>query len=127
MAFLLTNMSPVGFAIIFGNENTSSWKEYWWFILETHPSIDRGEVTKITDQDKGSRPPSRRYLDWLATSSVPSTDGRTSFYSVAVWVEKCHTLHFGCTTSRVSAGQLRVGRGNTTDTSQRCSPRTFNI
>jgi hypothetical protein len=47
------NMLLVGFAIIFGNENASSWKEFWQFILCTHPSIDRGEVTIISDQDKG--------------------------------------------------------------------------
>ncbi len=47
------NMLPVGFAIIFGNENASSWKEFWLFVLSTHPSINRGEVTIISDQDKG--------------------------------------------------------------------------
>ena len=38
------NMSPVGFAIIFGNENGASWKEFWCFIVWTHPSINRAEV-----------------------------------------------------------------------------------
>ncbi len=47
------NMSLVGFAIIFGNENASSWKDFWRFVLCTHPLIDRGEVTIILDQDKG--------------------------------------------------------------------------
>ncbi len=47
------NMSLVGFAIIFGNKNASSWKEFWRFILCMHPSIDRGEVIKISDQEKG--------------------------------------------------------------------------
>ncbi len=47
------NMLPVGFAIIFGNENTSSWKKIWRLILCTHPSINRGDVTIILDQDKG--------------------------------------------------------------------------
>jgi hypothetical protein len=28
------------------------WKEFWRFILCTHPSINRGEVTIISDQDK---------------------------------------------------------------------------
>ena len=32
-----TNMSPVGFAIIFRNENGKSWMEFWHFILKTHP------------------------------------------------------------------------------------------
>jgi hypothetical protein len=48
------NMSPVGFAIIFGNENGASWKEFWRFIVQTHPSINRANVTIVTDQDKGS-------------------------------------------------------------------------
>jgi hypothetical protein len=47
------NMSPVGFAVIFGNENASGWKDFWQFVLCTHPSINRKEVTKILDQDKG--------------------------------------------------------------------------
>jgi hypothetical protein len=47
------NMLPVGFAIIFGNENASSWKDFWRFVFCTHPLIDRGEVTIISDQDKG--------------------------------------------------------------------------
>jgi hypothetical protein len=47
-------MSPVGFAIIFGNENDDSWKEFWRFIVKTHPSINRADVTIVTDQDKGS-------------------------------------------------------------------------
>jgi hypothetical protein len=46
------NMLLVGFAIIFGNENVSSRKDFWRFILCTHPSINRGEVTIILDQDK---------------------------------------------------------------------------
>jgi hypothetical protein len=47
------NMLPVGFAIIFGNKNASSWKDFWQFVLCTHPLINRGEVTIILDQDKG--------------------------------------------------------------------------
>jgi len=45
---------PVGFALIFGNENGASWKEFWRFIARMHPSKNRGDVTLITDQDKGS-------------------------------------------------------------------------
>ena len=47
------NMSPVGFAIIFGNENGASWKEFWGFIHRTHPTMNRLNVTIVTDQDKG--------------------------------------------------------------------------
>ncbi len=49
------NMLPVGFAIIFGNENGASWKEFWRFIVRTHPSINRADITIVTDQDKGSK------------------------------------------------------------------------
>jgi hypothetical protein len=47
-------MSPVGFAIIFGNENATSWMEFWRFIVQMHPSINRADITIVTDQDKGS-------------------------------------------------------------------------
>ncbi len=47
-------MSQVGFAIIFGNENGANWKEFWCFIVQTHPLINMANVTIVTDQDKGS-------------------------------------------------------------------------
>jgi hypothetical protein len=46
-------MCPVGFAIVFGNENLLSWKEFWKFIIELHSCINQTDVTIITDQDKG--------------------------------------------------------------------------
>ena len=48
------NMLPVGFAIIFGNENGASWKKFWEFIHKTHTTMNRPNVTIVTDQDKGS-------------------------------------------------------------------------
>ena len=48
------NMSPVSFANIVGNENGASWKEFWRFIFQTHPLINRADITIVTDQDKGS-------------------------------------------------------------------------
>jgi len=48
------NMLPVGFAIIFGNENGTSWKKFWEFIHKTHPTMNRLDVTIVTDQNKGS-------------------------------------------------------------------------
>jgi hypothetical protein len=59
------NMSPVGFAIIFGNKNASSWKEFWRFILCMHPLIDRGEVTIISDQDKGIKSAIKEVLQFV--------------------------------------------------------------
>ena len=46
-------MCPVGFAIIFGNENLLSWKEFWKFIIELHPCLNETDVTIVSDQDKG--------------------------------------------------------------------------
>jgi len=47
------NMSLVGFAIIIGNENGTSWNLFWCFIVPMHPSINRDNITIVTDQDKG--------------------------------------------------------------------------
>jgi hypothetical protein len=50
-----SNMSPVGFAIIFGNENTINWTKFWEYVLMLHPSMNSGYITIITDQDKGQK------------------------------------------------------------------------
>jgi hypothetical protein len=50
-----SNMSPVGFAIIFGNENTSNWTKFWEYVLKVHPSMNSGYMTIITNQDKGKK------------------------------------------------------------------------
>jgi len=34
------NMSPVAFAIIFGNENGASWNEFWKYAKQLHPTIN---------------------------------------------------------------------------------------
>jgi hypothetical protein len=46
-------MSPVAFAILFGNECGYAWKQFWEFVVQVHPSINREQVTVVTDQDKG--------------------------------------------------------------------------
>ncbi len=43
------NMFPVGFAIVFGNENLLSWKEFWKFIIELHPCLNKPDVTIVID------------------------------------------------------------------------------
>jgi hypothetical protein len=48
-----SNMSPVGFAIIFGNKNGESWRAFWKFITSLHPEMNADDVTVITNQDKG--------------------------------------------------------------------------
>jgi hypothetical protein len=45
-------MSPVAFAILFGNESGYDWKQFWEFVVEIHPCINRVQVTVVTDQDK---------------------------------------------------------------------------
>ena len=47
------NMLGVGFAIVFGNKNGASWKLFWEFLLETHPSMNASDITMITDQGPG--------------------------------------------------------------------------
>jgi hypothetical protein len=50
-----SNMSPVGFAIIIGNKNTSNWTKFWEYVLKLHPSMNSGYITIITNQDKGKK------------------------------------------------------------------------
>ncbi len=49
------NMSPVGFAIVFGNENGSTWNKFWNFVKDIHPLLNLPDVTIVTDQDKGQK------------------------------------------------------------------------
>ncbi len=47
-------MAPLGFAILFGNEDLANWTLFWKFILAEHPIINQVHKTVITDQDKGA-------------------------------------------------------------------------
>jgi hypothetical protein len=47
-------MVSLGFAILFGNEDTSNWIKFWKFIKSSHPIVNQPTKTVITDQDKGS-------------------------------------------------------------------------
>jgi hypothetical protein len=47
-------MVPLGFAILFGNEDTSNWVHFWKFVVKIHPTINHVTKTIITDQDKGA-------------------------------------------------------------------------
>jgi len=47
-------MVSLGFAILFGNEDTSNWIKFWKFIKSIHPIVNQPMKTVITDQDKGS-------------------------------------------------------------------------
>ena len=59
-----SNALPVAFAIIFGNKNTSTFREFWKYVLELHPYIDSGDITIIINQDKGQKNTIVEYL-WL--------------------------------------------------------------
>jgi hypothetical protein len=116
------NMLPVGFAIIFGNENASNWKEFWRFILCMHPLINRGEVTMISDQDKGIKSAIKKTsVSWsLLLFLAPTQEHRS-----AVWRSKW-TSAVLCTmdVQQVSVGRLHSGRGSATDTFTRCTLKT---
>jgi hypothetical protein len=55
-------MSPVAFAILFGNKNTSNWTTFWEYVLKLHPSMNSGDITIITNQDKGQKNSIARHL-----------------------------------------------------------------
>ena len=55
-------MAPLGFAIVFGNEDTANWTQFWKFIVAQHPIINQVHKTVITDQDKGALGPIRDVL-----------------------------------------------------------------
>ncbi len=57
-----SNSSPVAFAILFGNENTSTWRQFWKYCLDLHPCINSGKITIIADQDKGQKNAISEYL-----------------------------------------------------------------
>ncbi len=50
-----SNMSPLAFAILYRNKNTSNWTKFWDYVLKLHPLMNSGDITIITDQDKGQK------------------------------------------------------------------------
>ncbi len=59
-----SNASPVTFAIICGDENTSTWRQFWKYALELHSYISFGDITIITNLDKGQKNSIAEHL-WL--------------------------------------------------------------
>ena len=55
-------MASLGFAILFGNEDTTNWIKFWTFIKSVHPIVNQPTKTVITDQDKGSLASIRQIL-----------------------------------------------------------------
>ena len=64
-------MSPVGFAIVFRNENGTTWNKFWTFAKEIHPLTNLPDVTIVTDQDKGQK------------SAIPSIVEKTGHFHCA--------------------------------------------
>jgi hypothetical protein len=60
-------MVSLGFAILFGNEDTSNWIRFWKFIKSIRLIVNQPTKTVITDQDKGSLASIRQILPdvWL--------------------------------------------------------------
>jgi hypothetical protein len=48
------NMSPLGLAMLFGNNDKDNWTNFWKFIKKTHPIVDQPKKPFLIDQDKGS-------------------------------------------------------------------------
>jgi hypothetical protein len=48
------NMSALGLAMLFGNEDKNNWTHFLKFIKKTHLIVDQPNKTILTNQDKGS-------------------------------------------------------------------------
>ena len=101
-----SNMSPLSFAIMFGNEDKENWMRFWKFTVDLHPSINSPDVTIVSDQDKGSIAAVKEMVPqafhfhcaWHRRQNIISTCGGKSSTVVnsALWtfnlLEKCKTL-----------------------------------
>jgi hypothetical protein len=43
------SMAPLGFVMLFGNEDTVNWSRFWKFIVSEHPIVNQVTKTVITD------------------------------------------------------------------------------
>ena len=57
------NMSPVRFAIVLGNENGTTWEEFWIFVKGVHLLLNLLDVTIVTNQDKGQKSAIKDVMD----------------------------------------------------------------
>jgi hypothetical protein len=46
------NMVNLAFGMLFRNEDLRNWTHFWEFVVNVHPTINRPQVTILTDQDK---------------------------------------------------------------------------
>ncbi len=94
-----SNASPVAFAILFGNKNTSTWRQFWKYCRDLHPCIDSGNITIITNQDKDQKMPFPSIFDPWGIFIVRFVVIRTLSRCAEEVVEKFLTQRFGCTIS----------------------------
>ncbi len=90
-----SNMSPVAFAILFGNKNTSNWTKFWDYVLKLHPSMNSGDITIISNQDKGKKMQMRGIFNERVTSIVLGIAVRILSRCVEEAAVRHSTLHFG--------------------------------
>ena len=80
------NISPVGFAIVFGNENSTTWNKFWNFVKDIHPLLNLPDVPIVTDQDKGQKSAITTIMDGTGHFSLcTSPEGE---YNQNVWIEE---------------------------------------
>jgi hypothetical protein len=91
-----SNASPVAFAILFRNKNKSMWRQFWKYCLDLHPCIDSGDITIITNQDKGQKKGFLSIFDWWGTFTVRFIVARILSRCVEEVVGKFPTQRFGC-------------------------------
>ncbi len=103
-----SNMSLVGFAIIFGNKNTINCTKFWDYALKLHPSMNSGYITIITNQDKRKKSAIEGSFNKWVTSIVLGIAIKILSRGVEEAAVRHSTLHFGCTTSScIVVTQLR--------------------
>jgi hypothetical protein len=101
------NVSSSGFAIIFGNKNGASWRQFWNYVVQLHPSIYSGNILPLSwTRIRVKRQLSVIIKILLVISIGHGIGNKTSSKCKAVLVVKYRTGHCGYTTSWPSANQL---------------------
>ncbi len=90
-----SNASPVAFTILFGNKNTSTWRQFWKYCLNVHSCINSGKIIIITDQDKGQKMQFLSIFDRWGIFTVRIIVGRILSRCVEEVVGKFPTQRFG--------------------------------
>jgi hypothetical protein len=91
-------MAPLGFTMIFGNEDLMNW-HFWKFIVKEYPIINQVIKMVIIDQDMGAHASIRQVLHRQVNFIMYFTNARISRRSLEVERRIPHLLVFGCITS----------------------------